>query len=105
MNIHICSSVGVGRLRSAIENEIAIAGHTLVARLEFASYVIGYQESDFGPVEPACQIIIKDRFRDDNIVRFQGQHFLHSGMLKMMRSGKNLSQWLKEASDLLDAAM
>jgi hypothetical protein len=106
VDIHISSQVGVGRVRSAIIDQINKAGHTVTEHIGFASYAIGYRDTDFGSLDPEQQIIIKESIRGDEIVHRKGQHLLHPGTMEVLGTGgKLLKQWLREAPDLLGAKM
>lgn len=104
MDIHITTDVRSGRLRSAIVDQILNAEHSLVEKLEFASFTIGYPDSDFGPTEPESRIIIKD-WREGNIVSFSGQHLLHPGTMKIIPGNKTLGEWLQIIPDPLSLVM
>ena len=102
MDIHISEQIGVGRVRSAILDHIAKSGHTVTEHLGFASYAVGYKDTDFGDLDPQQQIVIKEGNRPDEVVHRQGQKILHPGTMEMLGTGgKLLKQWLREAPDLL----
>lgn len=101
MDIYIAENIGIGHVRSSIEEQILKSGHNVTLTKEFAAYGIGFQDSDFGTILPGCQIILQEE--KYSFLYKADQKILHPGTFKIQ--GIQLDKWLKTAPDLLACAL
>jgi hypothetical protein len=101
MDIYIAENIGLGYVRSSIEDRILKSDHKITLTKESASYGIGFQDSDFGTIPPECQIILQEERY--SFLYKADQKLLHPGTLEI--KGTELGTWLKTAPDLLAGAL
>lgn len=103
MHIYIHPFIQGGTLRG-IQAVVIASGHEITESLIGASYAVRVVDQEFEQSVPAeQQIILKDSKSVDTVP--SKATLVHIGTLRLIANDQPLTQWLREAKDLVSPVM